>query len=135
MRLRQAQRLAAIVQTLPDRVPEWVTPEMVVEATPLDGLDLIAAEQMRTRRMALLVSVMRAQLDAITRQMRAAHDDVRRTAGGHGLAELRPAPKMDTPTGLFRAVCACGKETAAGSKTTARTAWQAHADAKTAPEE
>lgn len=58
-------------------------------------------------------------------------DDDRRIAAGHGLAELRPVPKMDTPTGLFRGVCACGKETAFGSETNARTAWQAHADAKT----
>lgn len=131
MRLREAQRLAILVQTMPSRVPAWVTPEMVVQATPTEGLDLIAAEQMRTRRMALLTAVMRAQVDAIRRQLVAAEAEVRRAAGGHGLAELRPVVKMDTPTGLFQAVCACGKETAFGSKTDARKAWQDHADAKT----
>lgn len=130
MRLRHAQRLAIMVDNPPTRAPEWVTPEMVVAVTPIAGLDLIAAAQMRTRRMALLTAVMRTQVDAIRRDLAAAQADLDRTAAGHGLVELQPVPKMDTPTGLFKAICMCGKETAANGKRGARASWAAHADAK-----
>ncbi|MGK5677475.1 hypothetical protein [Actinoplanes sp. URMC 104] len=63
MKAREAQRLARMVAELPRRTPKWVTPEMVVAATPLDGLDLIARSDMRTRRISLLIAVARTAVD------------------------------------------------------------------------
>ena len=65
MRTREVQRLAAMVACPPRVAPRWLTPEMVVQATPLDGLDLFARMEMRDRRMALLLAICRAEVIAL----------------------------------------------------------------------
>jgi hypothetical protein len=76
MRAREAQRLVIMVRTLPRTVPAWVTPEMVVAATPLEGLDLISAAQMRTRRIALLTAVIRTSVEAIRNNLVDVHTEL-----------------------------------------------------------
>lgn len=43
----------------PRMAPKWLTPEMVVDATPLDRLDVIARGERRVIRLMLLCAVAR----------------------------------------------------------------------------
>lgn len=60
MRRREAEQLDRWVRIRPPRIaPRWLTPEQVIAATPLDGLDPVARSQMRATRVLLLTAVAR----------------------------------------------------------------------------
>lgn len=65
MRTRQALRLAQMVNAPPRYAPAWLTPEMVVAATPLDGLDIVQRDDLRRRRVLLLCAVARTSIAAL----------------------------------------------------------------------
>ncbi len=67
MRTREALRLARMVEDPPRYAPAWLTPEMVVAATPLDGLDIVQQDDTRRRRVLLLCAVARTTLAALRR--------------------------------------------------------------------
>lgn len=51
-----------MIDNPPRFAPRWLTPEMVIKGTPLDGLDILQQYDVRLTRVALLCAVARTQL-------------------------------------------------------------------------
>lgn len=66
----RAHALARMLASPPRSAPAWLTPEHVIAATPLDGLDLIQRENMRTVRILLLLAVARRAVNELRALLR-----------------------------------------------------------------